>query len=174
MRLRALDLTTPAASRLSDLFARESRRAEGDRHSTCWRAFPFASTATGATAGSRALTDGWSARKRAFRQRYDDDGLEHAAAEEAVWVAVAQLDRLIRPGRCAGGHERPAPRAVAKADVDLYGRVAARVEHLARTDVGYCGQFLAFARLTDRVSATVTKWWGFGSLRIWTMLFNGF
>ena len=40
------------------------------------------------------------------------DRLQHALAEIARLVAVAQLDRLVRAGRGARGHRRAAHRAV--------------------------------------------------------------
>ena len=47
-------------------------------------------------------------------------------------AAVAALDRLVRPGRRARGHGGAAERAGVGEDVDLDGRVSARVEDLAR------------------------------------------
>ena len=45
-------------------------------------------------------------------------------------AAVAQLDRLVHAGRGAGRDDRAAERAGLEPDVDLDGRIAARVEHL--------------------------------------------
>ena len=51
-------------------------------------------------------------------------------------AAVAQLDRLELAGRGAGGHRGQAAGAGLQHDLDLDGRVAARVEDLARVDGG--------------------------------------
>ena len=59
---------------------------------------------------------------------------QDALAAEAGLVAVAQLDRLVGAGRGARRHRRAADRAVGQDDVDLDGRVAARVEDLAGVD----------------------------------------
>ena len=59
------------------------------------------------------------------------DGVEHALAAEAL-VAVAQLERLVLPGRRAARHTGPPERTVVEPDVDLDGGVAARIEDLAR------------------------------------------
>ena len=62
------------------------------------------------------------------------DRLAHALAEVAL-VAVAQFDRLVRPGGGARRH-RGAPLApVLQHDVDLDGRIAAAVEDFAADDV---------------------------------------
>ena len=50
-------------------------------------------------------------------------------------VAVAQLDRLVRAGRGAGGHGGAAARAVLQHDIDFDGRIAAAVEDFAADDV---------------------------------------
>ena len=63
------------------------------------------------------------------------DRLEHALAEIAALVAVAQLDRLVRAGRGAGRHGGAAHRAVLQHDIDLDRRIAAAVEDLAADDV---------------------------------------
>ena len=54
-------------------------------------------------------------------------------------AAVAQLDRLVLAGRGAGGDRRAAERARLELDVDLDGRVAARVEDLAGVDAARSG-----------------------------------
>ena len=63
------------------------------------------------------------------------DGLQHALAEIALLVAVAQLHRLVRAGRGARGHRRAAARAILQHHIDLDGRIAAAVEDLAADDV---------------------------------------
>ena len=62
------------------------------------------------------------------------DGAGDALAEPRV-AAVAQLDRLVLAGRRAGRHGGRPERTRLEADLDLDGRVAARVEHLAGVDV---------------------------------------
>ena len=64
------------------------------------------------------------------------DGVQDAAPAKAHRIAVPQLRRLVRAGGRAGRHKRPSRRAVIQRDVDLDGRVAARVENFARSDVG--------------------------------------
>ncbi len=61
------------------------------------------------------------------------DCARHALAAVGV-AAVAELDRLELPGRGAGGHGGAAGGARLEPDVDLHGRVAARVEDLPRVD----------------------------------------
>ena len=63
------------------------------------------------------------------------DGAGDALAGPGV-AAVAQLDRLELAGRGAGGHRGEAAGARLERDLDLDGRVAARVEDLARVDGG--------------------------------------
>ena len=71
--------------------------------------------------------------------------LEHALAAVRTRVAVAQLDGLELPRRRARRHGRAADRARLELDVDLDGRVAARVEDLPRADA---------ARSTDALTRT--------------------
>jgi hypothetical protein len=63
------------------------------------------------------------------------DRAAHPLPTEGL-LAVAELDRLELPGRRAGRHGRPAEGPGLETDVDLDGRVAARVEDLAGVDVG--------------------------------------
>jgi len=63
------------------------------------------------------------------------DGLQHALAAEALRVVVAQLDRLARAGRGAGGHCGAPHDARLEQHIGLDRGVAARVEDLARDDV---------------------------------------
>src|SRR5699024_10925238 len=58
------------------------------------------------------------------------DGVLHALAEVARLVAVAALDGFERTGGCAGGNGCPGERPVVQGELDLYGRVAARVQDL--------------------------------------------
>ena len=60
------------------------------------------------------------------------DGLEHALAAVAALVAVAQLVRLERAGRRAGGDGGALDDSVVEQHLHLDGRVAARVQDLAR------------------------------------------
>jgi hypothetical protein len=63
------------------------------------------------------------------------DGSRDAFAEPRVGVAVAQLDRLVFPGRRARWHGRPPKRTRLEADLHLHSRVAPRVEDPAPVDV---------------------------------------
>ena len=63
------------------------------------------------------------------------DRLEHALAEVAALVAVAQLDRLACPGGSARRHGRPAHDPGLEQHVAFDGGIAARVEDLAADDV---------------------------------------
>ena len=85
--------------------------------------------------------------RHAFDARRDlavhrGDRLRHAFAEPAALVAVALLDRLVRPGRGAGGDGGPAIAPVREPDLDLDRRVAAAIENLAAVDVGNGGHSL--------------------------------
>src|SRR5699024_1708262 len=62
-------------------------------------------------------------------------GVLDALAEVALLVAVTALDRLEGPGGRPARHRRAGDRAVVERDLDLDGRVAARIEDLARA---YC------------------------------------
>ena len=61
---------------------------------------------------------------------------EHALAPVGARVTVAQLDRLELPRRGARRDRGPADRARLEHDVDLDGRVPARVENLPRLEPG--------------------------------------
>ena len=63
------------------------------------------------------------------------DGLRDALAQVATLVAVAQLACLKGAGRSARRHHRATEAAVLEHDLDLYGGVAAAVEHLATVDI---------------------------------------
>ncbi len=64
------------------------------------------------------------------------DRLGDTLAAIARLVAVAQLDRLMRAGRGAGGNRGATLGAVLQDDIDFDGRIAAAVEDLAADDVG--------------------------------------
>ena len=66
------------------------------------------------------------------------DGLQHALAEVAAGVAVAQFDGLARAGGGARGHGGAAHDARFEQDVGLDGGIAARVENLAGDDINDC------------------------------------
>jgi hypothetical protein len=68
-------------------------------------------------------------------------GAAHALAAITL-AAVAALDRLVRAGRGAGRHRGAADDAVFQQDIDLDGRIAARVEDFACNNVGDRGHLL--------------------------------
>ena len=63
-------------------------------------------------------------------------GLPHALAAVAAGIAVAQLHRLMRAGRGAGGHGGAALGARFEDHVDLDGGIAPAVEDFTAEDVG--------------------------------------
>ncbi len=69
------------------------------------------------------------------------DRAQHPLAAIALLVAIAQLDRLMRPGRRSGRHRSAAESAALQGDVDFDGGVAAAVEDLAAMDIDDCGHF---------------------------------
>ena len=69
------------------------------------------------------------------------DRVAHALAEIALLVAVAQLDRLMRPGRGARRDAGAAARAVFEHDIDLHGRIAAAIENFPADDVDDGGHY---------------------------------
>ena len=75
------------------------------------------------------------------------DGLDHALAEVARLVAVAQLDGLVGAGAGARGDGGAAEGAVGQDHIDLDGGVAAAVEDLAGVDGGDRGEVLAHRRV---------------------------
>ena len=62
-------------------------------------------------------------------------GAQHALAEVALRVAVAQLERLVLAGGRAARHRRAAHDAALEADVAFDGGIAAAVEDLAGADL---------------------------------------
>jgi hypothetical protein len=75
------------------------------------------------------------------------DGMLDALAEIKPLVAVAELDCLVPSRRSARRNCGAADLAGCESDLDLDGRVAARVEDLARADAGDLGaQRSSFAR----------------------------
>ena len=62
------------------------------------------------------------------------DGLAHALAQVAFLVAIAQLDRLVLAGRCAGGDRRTAHHAAIQHHIRLDSRVAPRIQNFTRLD----------------------------------------
>ena len=86
------------------------------------------------------LVDGGLSRGVAAAQRRGDlavdvrDGLEHALAEVALRVAVAQLDRLVLAGGGARGDGRCPLAAIREDDPDADGGKAAGIEDLVGTD----------------------------------------
>src|SRR6202521_3092471 len=68
------------------------------------------------------------------------DGFEDALATVAALVAVTQLDRLVRAGRCARGYGGSAEQPRLQHHVDLDRRVSSRVEDLPAVDAGDSGR----------------------------------
>src|SRR3990172_2006705 len=64
------------------------------------------------------------------------DGLLHALPAIATLVAVAQLEGLVRAGRCARGDDGASLRTITQADLGFDGRIAARVENFSRVNGG--------------------------------------
>ena len=80
-------------------------------------------------------------------------GLEHALAQVAALVAVAQLDGFARAGGCARGHGRAAHGARLQQHVAFHGGIAARVQDFPADDVNDCAHssFL-FSKLLNRIT----------------------
>ena len=57
-------------------------------------------------------------------------GAQHALAEVARLIAVAQFEGFVLAGGCARGHRGAAARAVFENDVRFDGGIAARIEDL--------------------------------------------
>ena len=80
------------------------------------------------------------------------DGLEHALAQVAVLVAVAQLDGFARAGGGAGGHGGAAHGAGLQQHVAFDGGVASAVQDFAADDINNCTHaYLSIWRLRDGV-----------------------
>ena len=62
------------------------------------------------------------------------DGLQHAFAEVALLVAIAQLHGLVRAGAGAARHCRPCAGPIVQLDIHLDGRIPAAVQNLAGVD----------------------------------------
>src|SRR6185436_19783157 len=82
------------------------------------------------------------------------DGLQHALAEVARLVAVAQLDRFARAGGGTGRHRRTAHDTGVEDDVGFDGRVTARVDDFASADVGDTGHGVPWKEGQDDFSDT--------------------
>src|SRR5690606_39159356 len=67
------------------------------------------------------------------------DGLQHALAQVARLVAVAQLHRLLGAGGCTGRHGGAAERSIGERDFGFKGGIAAGVEDFAGVDPGDAG-----------------------------------
>ena len=81
----------------------------------------------------------WSATSRPLNGLGDApidifDGAQHALAEVARLVAVAQFEGFVLAGGGAGGHRGAAARAVFEDDVGFDGGIAARIENLPADD----------------------------------------
>ena len=91
------------------------RRAVGFDHAAVERAL-VGGIEPGDRAGQRAVHVG--------------DGFEHALAEIARFVAVAQFDGFVLAGGCAGRHRGAAQRAAFQNDIRLDRGIAARIDDL--------------------------------------------
>ena len=78
------------------------------------------------------------------------DGLEHSLAQEAGFVAVAELDGFIFSGGCAGRHRGASDRPALEPDVNFNRGIAARVDHFAAADFNN-------GRITHNVCVLVWK-----------------
>ncbi len=65
---------------------------------------------------------------------YVGDGFLYALAGVAALTSVAQLERLVLPGRRARGHRGPPERAPTHANLHLDGRIPPRVEYFSGMD----------------------------------------
>ena len=65
------------------------------------------------------------------------DRVQHALAEVALLVAVAQFDGFARAGRSARGHRGASHHAGLQQHVGFHGRIAARIQDLARHHIDY-------------------------------------
>ena len=61
--------------------------------------------------------------------------MAHALAHIARGIAITQLHRLMRAGRCAGGDHRAAKRAIFEQDINLNSGVAAAIKNFAGVDI---------------------------------------
>jgi hypothetical protein len=84
-------------------------------------------------------------------------GLEHALAQVAAFVAVAQLNGFARAGGGPRGHRGAAHHARFQQHVAFDGGVAAAVQHFAADDINNC---------THGVSFEVSKNWGLARWRL--------
>ena len=86
------------------------------------------------------------------------NGVLNALAEVAALVAIATLDGLERAGGRAGGDGRARSGAILEDDLNLDGRVTARVEDLACTNAfNNCHVILQSICCVEAVSTTVIR-----------------
>jgi hypothetical protein len=78
------------------------------------------------------------------------DRVLDALAQVAALVAVAQLQRLVGAGGGPGGHRGTGDGAVVQTDLDLDGRIAARVEDLAGYEAFNGGHVCSLVRCARR------------------------
>ena len=84
------------------------------------------------------------------------DRLEHALAEKARLVAVAQFDRFMRAGRGARRHRRAAKRAIFQRDID-FDRGIAALSRISRAAMS----IISVMRLPLGKNADAAKYGGF-------------
>ena len=120
--------------RLAGGAGRGARGSHGDGENRVGAELGFVRRAVGFDHASveRALVGGIHAGD-CFRDRgiHMLDRLQHAFADVAGFVAVAQLDRFMFAGRSAGRNRAAADNAAFEAHVGFDGWIAARIENLA-------------------------------------------
>ncbi len=100
----------------------------------------------GALVGSVHADDGF----RDFRVDVAD-GFQHAFAEVARFIGVAQFVRFVLAGGCAGRNCGAADCAAFEANVRLDGGIAARIENFAATNAGdFCRHYFSLRILRER------------------------
>ena len=75
------------------------------------------------------------------------DGLQHALAEIARLVAIAQFDRLAAAGGGAGRHGGTAHHAGFQQHVGFDGGIAAGIQNFPGDDINNCTQFLSLVQI---------------------------
>ena len=93
-------------------------------------------------------------------------GLQHALAEVALHVAIAQFDRFARTGRRAGRHRRAAHHARLQQHIAFDGRIAARIDNFTADNINDSTHGSVSGRV-KKWSARRQKNWGQVRHRPW-------